>query len=187
MDRDELIYKTIQLAVENVQSGRGGPFGALVAKEGQIIAIGTNQVTSTLDPTAHAEVVAIRKACHVIGHFELTGCEIYCSCEPCPMCLGAIYWSRPAQAVHDHIRGLSPFPGAWCELAIDGKPTRLKILRTTLAAGSAPPGTLVDEALTVACGDGAVRILELQRAGRQGMKAEDFLRGQSLPRGTRLT
>jgi methionyl-tRNA formyltransferase len=98
-----------------------------------------------------------------------------------------IDWSRPAQAVHDHIRGLSPLPGAWCELAIDGKPTRLKILRTTLAAGSAPPGTLVDEAFTVASGDGAVRILELQRAGRQAMKAEDFLRGQSLPRGTRLT
>jgi methionyl-tRNA formyltransferase len=98
-----------------------------------------------------------------------------------------IDWSRPAQAVHDHIRGLSPFPGAWCELAIDGKPTRLKILRTTLAAGSAPPGTLVDEAFTVASGEGAVRVLELQRAGRQVMKAEDFLRGQSLPRGTRLT
>jgi methionyl-tRNA formyltransferase len=98
-----------------------------------------------------------------------------------------IDWSRPAQVVHDHIRGLSPFPGAWCELAIDGKPTRLKALRTTVAVGSAPPGTLVDEALTVACGEGAVRILELQRAGRQAMKAEDFLRGQSLPRGTRLT
>ncbi|HZI57814.1 MAG TPA: nucleoside deaminase, partial [Verrucomicrobiae bacterium] len=93
MDRDELIYKTIQLAIENVQSGRGGPFGAVIVKDGQIIATGTNQVTSTHDPTAHAEVVAIRKACQVIGHFELTGCEIYCSCEPCPMCLGAIYWS----------------------------------------------------------------------------------------------
>src|SRR3954471_12246198 len=98
-----------------------------------------------------------------------------------------IDWSRPAQAVHDHIRGLSPFPGAWCELVIDGKPTRLKILRTTVAAGSAPPGTLVDDELTVACGEAAVRILELQRAGRQAMKAADFLRGQSLPRGTRLT
>jgi methionyl-tRNA formyltransferase len=98
-----------------------------------------------------------------------------------------IDWSRPAQAVHDHIRGLSPFPGAWCELVIDGKPTRLKVLRTTVATGSAPPGTLIDDALTVACGEGAVRILDLQRAGRQAMKAEDFLRGQSLPRGTRLT
>ncbi len=94
MDRDELIYKTIQLATENVRNG-GGPFGAAVVKNGEIIATGTNHVTATLDPTAHAEVVAIRKACQVLGHFELTGCEIYCSCEPCPMCLGAIYWSRP--------------------------------------------------------------------------------------------
>jgi methionyl-tRNA formyltransferase len=98
-----------------------------------------------------------------------------------------IDWSRPAQAVHDHIRGLSPFPGAWCELAIDGKPTRLKVLRTTIVAGSGAPGTLIDDALTVACGEGAVRILELQRAGRQAMRGEDFLRGQPLPRGTRLT
>ena len=98
-----------------------------------------------------------------------------------------IDWSRPAQAVHDHIRGLSPFPGAWCELAIDGKPTRLKVLRTTVVAGSGTPGTLIDDALTIACGEGAVRILELQRAGRQAMKAEDFLRGQALPRGMTLT
>jgi len=98
-----------------------------------------------------------------------------------------IDWLRPAQEVHDHIRGLSPFPGAWCELAIDGKPTRLKILRTTVAVGSAPPGTLVDEAFTVACGEGAVRVLELQRAGRQAMKAEDFLRGQPLKHGTTLS
>ncbi|HEX4603403.1 MAG TPA: nucleoside deaminase [Candidatus Angelobacter sp.] len=97
MGRDELIYKTIQLAIDNARSGRGGPFGALVVKEGRIIATGVNQVTSTLDPTAHAEVVAIRKACQAVGHFELTGCDIYCSCEPCPMCLGAIYWARPAQ------------------------------------------------------------------------------------------
>jgi tRNA(Arg) A34 adenosine deaminase TadA len=97
MDQNEFIFKTIQLAIENVQSGRGGPFGALVVKDGQIIATGVNQVTSSLDPTAHAEVVAIRKACLVLKNFELTGCEIYCSCEPCPMCLGAIYWSRPAQ------------------------------------------------------------------------------------------
>src|SRR5215467_7488521 len=98
-----------------------------------------------------------------------------------------IDWSRPAQAVHDHIRSLSPFPGAWCELAIDGKPTRLKVLRTTVAAGSAPPGTVIDDALTVACGEGAVRILELQRAGRQAMKAADYLRGQPLSRGAILT
>src|SRR4029077_7346158 len=97
MDRNEFIHKTIQLAMENVQSGRGGPFGALVQKDAQIISGATNQVTATMDPTAHAEIVAIREACQALGNFELTGCEIYCSCEPCPMCLGAIYWSRPAQ------------------------------------------------------------------------------------------
>ncbi len=96
MDRNEFIFKAIQLALENVQSGQGGPFGALVVKDGRIIATGVNQVTSSLDPTAHAEIVAIRKACQIFKSFELTGCEIYCSCEPCPMCLGAIYWSRPA-------------------------------------------------------------------------------------------
>ena len=77
------------------RSGRGGPFGAVVVKDGRVIAAGTNSVTSTNDPTAHAEVIAIREACRVLGTFQLTGCEIYTSCEPCPMCLGAIYWARP--------------------------------------------------------------------------------------------
>lgn len=97
MNRNELIEKAIQLAVDNVRSGSGGPFGALVAKNGNIVATGVNQVTSMLDPTAHAEIVAIRNACRVLSNFELAGCEVYCSCEPCPMCLGAIYWARPAQ------------------------------------------------------------------------------------------
>jgi guanine deaminase len=96
MDRNELIQKTIQLALENVRRGGGGPFATIVVKDGKVIATGVNQVTATLDPTAHAEVVAIRAACKALNNFELTGCEIYCSCEPCPMCLGAIYWSRPA-------------------------------------------------------------------------------------------
>ncbi|MCU1331520.1 MAG: guanine deaminase [Candidatus Angelobacter sp.] len=96
MDRNEFIHRTIQLAIDNVNIGGGGPFAALVVKAGKVIAAGVNQVTSSLDPTAHAEVVVIRAACQALGHFELTGCEIYCSCEPCPMCLGAIYWSRPA-------------------------------------------------------------------------------------------
>ncbi len=86
--------RAIELAMENVSSGRGGPFGAVVVKAGTIIAEGANQVTSTNDPTAHAEVVAIRSACAKLGVFELQGCDIYTSCEPCPMCLGAIYWSR---------------------------------------------------------------------------------------------
>jgi guanine deaminase len=87
----------VHLAIENVRSGNGGPFGAVVVKDGKIIAEGTNCVTSTKDPTAHAEIVAIRRACEKIGLFELRDCELYTSCEPCPMCLGAIYWARPAR------------------------------------------------------------------------------------------
>jgi guanine deaminase len=86
--------RAIELSIENVNLGRGGPFGAVVVKDGAIIAEGANQVTSTNDPTAHAEVCAIRSACKKLGVFDLEGCEIYTSCEPCPMCLGAIYWAR---------------------------------------------------------------------------------------------
>lgn len=93
--KNEWMREAIRLSVENVESGNGGPFGAVVVKDGKIIARGTNQVTASNDPTAHAEVVAIRKACEVLGSFQLEGCEIYTSCEPCPMCLGAIYWARP--------------------------------------------------------------------------------------------
>ena len=89
-----LIQKVIELAVENVRRD-GGPFAALVVKAGVVIATGCNQVTRTNDPTAHAEVVAIREACRVLGDFQLAGCDLYTSCEPCPMCLGAIYWARP--------------------------------------------------------------------------------------------
>lgn len=87
--------RAIELAIENVRSERGGPFGAVVVHNGQIIAEGTNSVTATNDPTAHAEVVAIRAACAKLRTFELRDCELYTSCEPCPMCLGAIYWARP--------------------------------------------------------------------------------------------
>ena len=89
--------RAIALALENLQSGLGGPFAALVVRDGKIIAEGANRVTSTNDPTAHAEVVAIREACKKLSNFELTGCEMYTTCEPCPMCLGAIYWARPAR------------------------------------------------------------------------------------------
>ena len=86
--------QAIQLATENVTSGRGGPFGAVIVKDGKVIATGANQVTATHDPTAHAEVTAIRNACNALGTFSLEGCEIYTSCEPCPMCLAASYWAR---------------------------------------------------------------------------------------------
>jgi methionyl-tRNA formyltransferase len=95
-----------------------------------------------------------------------------------------ISWARPWQEVHDHIRGLSPFPGAWFEIAGEG--ARIKVLRTTKGEGAGVPGTVLDDQLTVACADGAVRILELQRAGRQAMKAGEFLRGTSVAVGTRL-
>jgi len=87
--------QAIDLAIENVRSQRGGPFGALIVKDGQLVASGVNLVTVNNDPTAHAEVVAIRNACLALANFQLTGCELYTSCEPCPMCLGAIYWARP--------------------------------------------------------------------------------------------
>jgi guanine deaminase len=88
------LQHAIDLAAENVESGQGGPYGALIVKENKIIAASGNQVTSRLDPTAHAEVVAIRMACQALNDFQLTGCTLYSSCEPCPMCLGAIYWAR---------------------------------------------------------------------------------------------
>lgn len=91
-----LIKQVIDLAVDNVRRG-GGPFAALVVKDGIVIATGTNRVTRDHDPTAHAEIVAIREACRVLGDFRLTGCDVYSSCEPCPMCLGALFWSRPAR------------------------------------------------------------------------------------------
>ncbi len=86
--------EAIRLATDNVTSGRGGPFAAVVVLNGDIIARGTNLVTSTHDPTAHAEVVAIRRACEAVHSFQLHDCELYTTCEPCPMCLGAIYWAR---------------------------------------------------------------------------------------------
>jgi tRNA(Arg) A34 adenosine deaminase TadA len=89
--------RAIALALENVRSGSGGPFAALIVKEGRVIAEGTNRVTLTNDPTAHAEVVAIREACRVLADFQLSGCDLYTTCEPCPMCLGATYWARPAR------------------------------------------------------------------------------------------
>jgi guanine deaminase len=86
--------RAIALSLEMMRSGRGGPFGAVIVKDGSIIAEGFNQVISSNDPTAHAEMVAVRRACQALATFDLTGCEIYTSCEPCPMCLGAIYWAR---------------------------------------------------------------------------------------------
>ncbi len=94
LQRQAWMLRAIELATENVRSGAGGPFGAVVVREGVVLAEAANQVTATNDPTAHAEVVAIRLACRALSAFALAGCDIYCSCEPCPMCLSAIYWAR---------------------------------------------------------------------------------------------
>ena len=93
MTNEELMRKAIELSIENVANG-GGPFGAVIARNGEIIATGVNRVTANNDPTAHAEVSAIRAAAEKLGRFDLCDCEIFTSCEPCPMCLGAIYWAR---------------------------------------------------------------------------------------------
>lgn len=95
-DRDKYFMdRAIQVARKGVNANAGGPFGCVIVKNDEIIAEGYNQVTSTNDPTAHAEIVAIRAACKALGSYQLIGCTIYSSCEPCPMCFGAIYWARP--------------------------------------------------------------------------------------------
>ena len=96
----EFMKRAIELSRTNMLSDAGGPFGAVIVKDGKIVGEGWNKVTSTNDPTAHAEVEAIRDACKNLGTFELRGCVLYTSCEPCPMCLGAIYWARPDRVVY---------------------------------------------------------------------------------------
>ncbi|GAB3947065.1 nucleoside deaminase [Spirosoma harenae] len=97
---DYFIREAIRLAREGMNSNQGGPFGCVIVRDGEIVGKGCNRVTSTNDPTAHAEVVAIRDACQNLGTFQLDGCTLYASCEPCPMCLGAIYWARPSRIVY---------------------------------------------------------------------------------------
>jgi tRNA(Arg) A34 adenosine deaminase TadA len=96
--------QAIALAMENVWAGAGGPFAALVVRGESVVASGTNRVTALLDPTAHAEIVAIRAACRAVGNFELRECELYTTCEPCPMCMGAIYWARLAKVYYANTR-----------------------------------------------------------------------------------
>ncbi len=98
-DDEAFLREAIALARAGMERGDGGPFGCVIVKDGAVIGRGNNRVTSSHDPTAHAEVVAIREACAALGSFQLTGCVLYTSCEPCPMCLGAIYWARPERIV----------------------------------------------------------------------------------------
>jgi len=97
---EKFMRRAIELAQSGMNTGAGGPFGAVVVKDGEIVGEGFNRVTSTNDPTAHAEVTAIRAACEKLNNFQLDGCTVYTSCEPCPMCLGAIYWARPAKVFY---------------------------------------------------------------------------------------
>ena len=109
------LREAIRLATENVIRGRGGPFGAVIVRGDRVIARGVNEVTSSNDPTAHAEILAIRRACAQLGTFRLDGCVVYCSCEPCPMCMGALYWARPEtedrQLVFDYFVGRKRLDG----------------------------------------------------------------------------
>jgi len=104
-ERDnKFLERAIELARQGMKSGQGGPFGCVIVLGDEIIGEGCNQVTSSNDPTAHAEVVAIRQACNKLGTYQLTDCDIYTSCEPCPMCLGAIYWARPKRVIYANTR-----------------------------------------------------------------------------------
>src|SRR5215211_3185080 len=96
----QFLERAIELSREGMRTRKGGPFGCVIVKNGKIIGEGCNQVATTNDPTAHAEIVAIRNACRNLNSFQLTDCDVYASCEPCPMCLGAIYWSRPRRVIY---------------------------------------------------------------------------------------
>jgi tRNA(Arg) A34 adenosine deaminase TadA len=96
----KFLERAIELSKEGIESHQGGPFGCVIVKDGKIVGEGCNRVVATNDPTAHAEIVAIRDACAKLGSFQLTDCDVYTSCEPCPMCLGAIYWARPRRVIY---------------------------------------------------------------------------------------
>lgn len=143
MERSEserFMRRVIDLAVRNAESARGGPFAALVVRDGKVISEGTNLVTSSGDPTAHAEIVAIRRACEALGSFQLDGCDLYTSCEPCPMCLGAIYWARPARVFYAATRldaAAAGFDDAFIYEEIDASPEDRKLPMVRLLAENA--------------------------------------------------
>ncbi|HET6995498.1 MAG TPA: nucleoside deaminase [Chitinophagaceae bacterium] len=103
-DEKKFLERAIFLSRQGMESGQGGPFGCVIVKDNEIVGEGTNRVTSSNDPTAHAEVVAIREACRKLNTYQLDGCDVYTSCEPCPMCLGAIYWARPRKVIYANTR-----------------------------------------------------------------------------------
>ena len=144
--RRRLLRRTVELAIENVESGRGGPFGALVARGGEVLAEAVNEVTAGNDPTAHAEIEAIRRACRRLGTFELAGYELYASCEPCPMCLGAAYWARLdriwfAAGRDDAERAGFSDADIYREIALPPADRTVPALRIDLAEAGAPFAT----------------------------------------------
>ncbi|MFZ0369358.1 MAG: nucleoside deaminase [Halobacillus sp.] len=142
MTEEEYLKYTIQLAADNVDRD-GGPFAAIVVKDGSIIAEAGNRVTEQVEPTAHAEVQAIRSACETLNHFELKGCELYVSCEPCPMCVGAIYWARPDQVYFATGRGDASLAGfdddlIYKEVSKDSQERSLPFRRITVQEAALP-------------------------------------------------
>ena len=139
MTKEELMRKAIALSKENVANG-GGPFGAVIARDGEIIATGVNRVTSNHDATAHAEVSAIRNACAKLGTHDLSGCEIYSSCEPCPMCLGAIYWAHLDRLYYGndkHDAANIGFDGSFIYDELDLKPEQRRLASSRLLSEEA--------------------------------------------------
>ncbi len=141
--KEDFLREAIRLSFENVRAGQGGPFGAVVVRGGEIVGRGANVVTPSLDPTAHAEIVAIREACRTLGTFRLDGCDLYASCEPCPMCLSAIYWSRLSHlyfAASRQDAADAGFDDAWVQTEIvlpanhRRLPSRQMLRETALAA-----------------------------------------------------
>jgi len=142
-EKRKFMELAIQIAHENVIRSRGGPFGAVVVKNGEVIGSAGNEVTSLNDPTAHAEILAIRRACQRLGSFQLTDCEIYTSCEPCPMCIGAIYWARPKAVYYACTREDAARAGfddqfIYEQLALPVEQRRIPMAKLAVENGDAP-------------------------------------------------
>ena len=139
-ERSDFMREAIRLAREGMHANAGGPFGCVIVRDGEIIGRGWNQVVGTNDPTAHAEMVAIRAACHHVGHFQLRGCELYTSCEPCPMCLAAAHWARVDRILHAanrHDAAAAGFDDEWLYREIATPPERRRIPVEPLLRGMA--------------------------------------------------
>jgi guanine deaminase len=140
---EQFLQQAIDLAVENARTGLGGPYGAVIVKAGQVIAASANRVTLDMDPTAHAEIMAIRQACQKLNDFQLRDCILYTSCEPCPMCLGAIYWARLGKvyfACSRHDAAAANFDDSFIydEIAVAPSERRIAMLHLNLPNASLP-------------------------------------------------